>query len=282
MEVKLACMTLPYSELPFERAREGIACAGYEYVAYGWSHQGAEVPDPLGGPDEVAEIRRKVEDAGLETVLLTAPGGGLTDDEGVTKFQRRMEQARELGCRFLLAHGPWEYESWPDKKHPPERWKEMTDPWFEAMTSLARDAESLGAHIVLKPHTGTTASGAVLRETIERIGSDAVRVCYDGGNVHFYEGLDPVEDIKICADLVEAICVKDHKGPRANPLFPCPGEGDVDHPGMLRVLKEYGFNGPCCVERFEGPHKKAEMPPELLDRLAGETLEYLRGAVAEI
>ena len=282
MEVQLGCLTLPYSELPFERALEGIASAGYQYVGYGWPHQGAEAPDPLAGPEEVAEVRRKVEDAGLATAMLTAPGGTLDAEDGVTKFQRRLEQAGEVGCRFLLAHAPWEYESWPDKKYPPQRWQEITDPWFETMSGLAKDAERLGVHIVLKPHTGVSASGAVLRETIDRIGSEAVRVCYDGGNVHFYEGLDPVEDIKLCAELVEAICVKDHEGPRANALFPRPGEGDVDHPAMLSVLKPYGFHGPCCVERFEGPHKKAEMSPELIDRLAAETFEYLRDAVGKI
>ena len=36
---QLACMTLPYSNFPLERALKGIASAGYRYVAWGTTHQ---------------------------------------------------------------------------------------------------------------------------------------------------------------------------------------------------------------------------------------------------
>src|SRR5687768_8236486 len=43
---QIACMTLPYSAFPLERALTGIKSAGYEYVAWGTSHQesGGRVP----------------------------------------------------------------------------------------------------------------------------------------------------------------------------------------------------------------------------------------------
>ena len=38
---QLGCMTLPYAAFPLERALEGIRKAGYEYVAWGTTHENA-------------------------------------------------------------------------------------------------------------------------------------------------------------------------------------------------------------------------------------------------
>ena len=55
--------------------------------------------------------------------------------------------------------------------------------------------------IALKPHMGLTATSWEQLDTLARIGSPAVRACYDGGNVHYYEGLSPEEDLKEIAAL---------------------------------------------------------------------------------
>ena len=45
---QLACMTLPYAEFPLDRALKGIAAAGYEYVAWGTTHQNSpDRKDPV-------------------------------------------------------------------------------------------------------------------------------------------------------------------------------------------------------------------------------------------
>ncbi len=36
---QIACMTLPYSRFPLQRALTGIKAAGYSYVAWGTTHQ---------------------------------------------------------------------------------------------------------------------------------------------------------------------------------------------------------------------------------------------------
>src|SRR5262245_47430663 len=44
---QLACMTLPYSEFPLQRALTGIQSAGFKYVAWGTAHKesdGKSVP----------------------------------------------------------------------------------------------------------------------------------------------------------------------------------------------------------------------------------------------
>ena len=38
-QFQIACMTLPYSRFPLQRALTGIKAAGYRYVAWGTTHQ---------------------------------------------------------------------------------------------------------------------------------------------------------------------------------------------------------------------------------------------------
>lgn len=282
MDFKIGCQTLPYSELPLDRALAGIARAGYKYVCYGTTHEKAPAVNPDWTDEQTLDLKRRTEDLGLTPVMTFMPSGGVTGEAGVDGVKKRLDQGKLLGLDCVLAWGPWGYESWPGKKYSNAAWREMSDEWFRLMEPVARHAEAIGMMIVLKPHTGLTAYGNVLRDTIERIGSPMVQACYDGGNVSFYEGLDPALDIQDCADLVKAICVKDHSGPRANPVFPVPGSGDVNDRAMLEVLRPYNFTGPVVVERFEGPFKKAEMIPELIDALAAQARVYLEAVKADL
>lgn len=282
MDIKIGCQTLPYSELPLGRALEGIARAGYKYVCLGTTHEKQPAFDPAWSEAQTLELGRRVEDAGLVPVMAFQVSGGPTGEGGVDLWKKRLDQGKLLGMDCLLGWGPWEYESWPGKKYGLAVWRGMCDDWFRAMEPVARHAEAVGMMIVLKPHTGLTAYGNILRQTIERVGSPMVQACYDGGNVHFYEGLDPALDIQDCADLVKAICVKDHIGPRANPVFPVPGAGEVSDKGMLEALKPFDFHGPMVVERFEGPFKKTEMLPELIDALAAQARVYLERVADEV
>ena len=59
-EFQPACMTLPYSQFPLQRALEGIKAAGYQFVAWGTSHRevaGQSTPVmPADAPPERGEL----------------------------------------------------------------------------------------------------------------------------------------------------------------------------------------------------------------------------------
>src|SRR5438034_896197 len=128
--------------------------------------------------------------------------------------------------------------------------------YHEAYRELAPLAQQAGVTLLLKPHTGSTATSKECLETMEAIAHPAVQICYDAGNVHFYEGLAPEEDVMPILPYVKALCLKDHQGPRANANFPVPGEGAVDHQLLFSRLKEGGFSGPMVLERVDGTLKK--------------------------
>src|SRR4051794_20812727 len=64
---QIACMTLPYSRFPLERALEGIQAAGYRFIAWGTTHQeagGKRVPVLAGDapPGRAKELGKRCRD----------------------------------------------------------------------------------------------------------------------------------------------------------------------------------------------------------------------------
>ena len=49
-QFQIACMTLPYSAFPLERALSGLQAAGYRYVAWGTAHENVPVMAPDAPP----------------------------------------------------------------------------------------------------------------------------------------------------------------------------------------------------------------------------------------
>src|SRR5215475_3817075 len=74
-QFQVACMTLPYTPFPFERALDGIRNAGYRHVAWGHTHRDANgtsrqllaVED---APGEAARLAARCRNMGLEPVMM--------------------------------------------------------------------------------------------------------------------------------------------------------------------------------------------------------------------
>jgi sugar phosphate isomerase/epimerase len=121
--------------------------------------------------------------------------------------------------------------------------------------------------VTIKPHTGNTATAAVIADTLRTIGSPHILGSYDPGNVRFYEGIEPSEDLPAIAAQTVSLVAKDHRGKRAEVDFPIPGEGDVDFASIFATLRSANFTGPVVVERLDGANGEfsANSPIEVLD-----------------
>lgn len=163
-----------------------------------------------------------------------------------------MDFLQELGVTELLCLGVSSYHSFPTEPMSDAELAPLYQAFIERYREHAAEAERRGMIITLKPHTGNTATAQVVLDTIAAIGSDAVRGCYDPGNVRFYEGIDPAVDFALLADRTASFVAKDHAGDRADSNFPVPGEGDCDFATMFADLHRTGFEGPVIVERLDG------------------------------
>jgi sugar phosphate isomerase/epimerase len=154
-------------------------------------------------------------------------------------------------------------------------WEPLCERFYAAMEKCVRHAESVNVTIAMKPHTGITANGKACMQVVKRIVSPRFQICWDAGNVSFYEGIWPDPDLPDLAPHVKAVCLKDHKGMRGEANFPIPGQGQIDHEGMFRTLFEGGFSGPLALERIDGTDKAPTLTAEVIDQRIATAYQYL-------
>lgn len=261
-QVKLTCMTLPYIKHSFERSLQGISEAGYRYIAFGLPHAGSDVPDE-NDPNAATKLQRLFDQYGVEPIMLVSTNQ-LGPGQTIERARQRFETAKALGIPELLSLGTWGYKEFPNTPLPQEELQHKVDSFAARFREVAVLAEEYGIVVTLKPHTGNTATAQHLLDTIASIGSPFVRACYDPGNVHYYEGIDPVQDMqKLQVSRITSFIAKDHRGVRAVNDFPIPGKGDIDFTAMFRQLKQGGFSGPVVVERVDGTNAVTPTVEEL-------------------
>src|SRR5579862_6339971 len=102
---QIACMTLPYQQFPLQRALDGIARAGYRYVAWGTVH--LEAPGDRrpalavdAPPADAKRLAARCRDMGLAPAMMFSTVQ-LEDPAGAAAHLRRIEQAAAAGIPFL-------------------------------------------------------------------------------------------------------------------------------------------------------------------------------------
>ena len=148
----------------------------------------------------------------------------------------------------------------------------------EHFKKIADEAAARDLIISIKPHTGNTATAGTIMKTLEEIGKPNAGGSYDPGNVQYYEGVNAAEDFPLMAAKTHSLLIKDHKGKRADRVFPIPGEGDVDFPKIFKTLKEVQFDGNIVVERVSSDFSDA---PEVIDEYMIKTRENLERMLEE-
>ncbi len=273
---RLGCQTLPYQFLPFSRALEGIGKAGYRYVMLGSNHMKKPVFTPALSPGGRAQLRTQLRDANLEPFMSFL---GLTSDvrtpQGIKEWMEELDLCAEFGIRTTVAMGPKYYVHFPARPKRAADWRRDVDEYYAAITPAVRHAESVGVTITVKPHAGIVATAKAGLAAMQRLISDRFKICWDAGNVAYYEGIYPDPDLPDLAPDVKAVCIKDHLGLRGQDDFPVPGSGQINHEQMFRILFGAGFNGPMAVERIDGTDHMADMPAELIDQRIAAARNYL-------
>ena len=261
---QIACMTLPYSQFPLERALKGIQGAGYKYVAWGTTHAesaGERVPviAPDAPPQKAKDLAARCRDLGLEPLMMFSmvyPEA----KEGLEVLTQRIRQAAAGGIPQVLTFG---HTEGGDRKL-----------WIERFRKLGPIARSNNVLIVVKQHGGTTGTGEVCAEIIREAADEGIKVNYDAGNVMDYLDVDPIPDIRKCAPEVRSFCIKDHRNfPRDEDCGP--GLGEIDHYKLLEPVAWTGLAMPLCCENIFAPVLPRPDAPEGVDRLARRAREFL-------
>ncbi len=260
---QIACMTLPYSRFPFDRALSGLKAAGYRYVAWGTTHRDGAGESPViaadAPPDRAKELAGRCRDLGLEPLMMFSMVYPEAPD-APTILRSRIRQAAAGGLRHVLTFG---HTKGGNRKLWVQRFKELGP--------MARDH---GVTIVVKQHGGETGTGAACAAIVREVNDEGIKVNYDAGNVMDYLDVDPIPDLRSCAEDVRSFCIKDHRN------FPkdedCgPGFGEIDHYKLLSLVAFTGREMPLCCENIFAPLIPRPAEPEGVDTLARRAREFL-------
>ena len=262
-QFQVGCTTLPYASFPFERALKGIQSAGYKHVALYTTHKVDGKPVPVIAPDDPPEKAREVgqrcRDLGLEPSFMFS---GIYPEakNGLEVLTQRLKQAGAGKIAQVLTFG-----------HTKGGNRAV---WIDRLKQLGPIARDQGVLLVVKQHGGETGTGTACAEITREVADEGVKVNFDAGNVLDYLNLDPIPDLKACADEVRSFCIKDHRN------FPkdedCgPGLGEIDHYKLLHAVGWTGRPMPLACENIFAPLVPRPKDAEGVDEMARRAREFL-------
>ena len=264
----IGCLERPWFETKspwsYDTALDGIKAAGYKLMGLLRS-SGKE--EPLIGssatPEYLAGLKKRIAARGLAVNM-----GALrisreqTLDEQIKDIRQQIDNGKTVGVEFLLTFGagsPGQYED-----------------YYKLMRDAAPYAQERGLKVVLKPHGGASGASEEILRCLDKIKHPNFKVWFDAGNILYYTGKDPVEQLKPIAEQVTGLCAKDCSGQKGSVTLQF-GTGKVDFRAVFAVLKEAGFHGPTMVECCA-----PGATPEIITANARQNREYLEKVFATL
>jgi sugar phosphate isomerase/epimerase len=230
----VGCFNRPWTTWSFDEALKQIKAAGYDTV--GLLTRTKEEPFTGADADATYLARLKQRIAGSR---LTANMAALRTRhdiplaESIRETRRQIDNARTLGLDHLLTFGV-------DKR-------EEYEHYYKVMRDAAAYAAERSIRLVMKPHGGSSGASAEITAALQSVGHPNFKIWYDAGNIIYYTGKDPVEELKPIVQHVTGFCAKDCGAVEGDVMIQF-GTGKVDFRGVFAVLKAAGFSGPIMVE----------------------------------
>jgi sugar phosphate isomerase/epimerase len=233
----IGCFNRPWHEKTdwgLDTALDGMKAAGYKIT--GLLRTGAN--EPLIGTEATQEyldkLKKRIAARGLKVNMAALrTKNDLPLEEQIKRMRKQIDNAVFVGAEFGLTFGvnsAGEYEN-----------------YYKLMQNASAYAKDKGLKIVLKPHGGASGASEEIMRCMEKVNHPNFKVWFDAGNIIFYTGKDPVEQLKPIVQHVTGFCAKDcdKKGGSVALEF---GTGKVDFHAVFAEMKKAGFNGPIMVE----------------------------------
>ncbi len=129
-------------------------------------------------------------------------------EEAIADTRRQIDHARFLKLEWLLTFGV-------DNR-------EYYEKYYQMMSDAADYAQAAKIKLVMKPHGGSSGTAEEIQRCLARVNRPNFKIWYDAGNIVYYDGKDPVEELKPIAQYVTGFCAKDcdrERGRRDDPIW---------------------------------------------------------------
>jgi sugar phosphate isomerase/epimerase len=185
---------------------------------------------------EIARIDRKLRELDLTPISLSAHTQ-LQTDEGAARFGRAIDIAQGLGMRVVNTYTG-------DATSEAER-----EAYFANVAALCDQAARAGLKIGMETDSNMLPTAAIGVAILDRINRpDVLGFNYDPGNVVYYAGADPLDDIFFALPRLVHLHFKDKIGGKGVFNFPPPGDGELDMRRLIAILDQAGYQGPISAE----------------------------------
>ena len=229
--------SIVFAPLGIDEALEGLAAVGYRNIELGAVKGWFEHIDPDTVTDaELNRIQTKINDLGLNPVSISGHTQ-LQTPEGKERYSRVIDIAELLGmsyCNTFTGDATTEEER---------------EAYFTNVQELCDKAASKGLKIGMETDSNMLPTAKIGVDILARIDRPGVLgFNYDPGNVVYYTGADPVEDIDYALPQLVHFHFKDKIGGAGVFNFPPPGDGELDMAALLKKVNDAGYEGPISAE----------------------------------
>lgn len=227
-------------------------------------------------PAYLGDIKAVLDEKGMERVLAWGHPDGLEAGRNHEAWQEMNElipKSQSMGADIMrIVASSLMFRNEP---HGPQ-----IDAIVEMLTESVKIASDHGVVLAIENHIDYTS--AEIEEILQRVDSDALKVNFDTGNtLRMME--DPVAAARRLGPYTVATHTKDldacrHVRPEEWYFFSSVpvGTGLIDMPGVVRALKESGYDGVLAVE---SDHHKDHQDE---DQLVADSVAYLKNLLVEI
>ncbi len=264
-------------------ALELLAELGYEAVAL--TPDAGQLDPYRLRAEEVAEVRRRADQLGLELTVETGARflldprrkhrPTLLEDDPRERARRAdflvrcVDLAADLGASVVsLWSGAAPDGSVGDRRDGPRAREELWQRLCAGLVTVLERGREQGVQIAFEPEPGMFVERpAGYEELLARLGreGDELGLCLDVGHCQCTGDLPVDAVIRRLSPRLVLVHLDDIKdGVHVHRLF---GEGDLDLPGVLSALLEAGFDGVAAVELSRDGHRGPEVAAEAMRRL---------------
>ncbi len=230
----IGCFNRPWTTWSFDDALRQIKAAGYQTTGLLSRTKNEAFIGADATPEYLASLKQRIAASGLKANMgALRTRHNIPLDESIKETRRQVENAAMLDLTYLLTFGvdrPEEYEH-----------------YYKVMSDAAAYAQERKLRLVMKPHGGSSGASDEIVAVIKAVQHPNFKIWYDAGNIIYYTGKDPIEELKPIARHVTGFCAKDCGEVKGDVMIQF-GTGKVNFAGVFAVLKAAGFDGPLMVE----------------------------------
>jgi sugar phosphate isomerase/epimerase len=231
---KIGCFNRPWTSWSFDDALKQIKAAGYDTAGLLTRTKEEPFIGSDAAPEYLAQLKERIAASGLKANMgALRSRHNIPLEDSVKDVRTQIGNAAGLGLEYLLTFGvdrPEEYEH-----------------YYKVMSDAAAYSAERHIKLVMKPHGGASGASDDIIAGMKAVNHPNFKIWYDAGNIIYYTGKDPIEELKPIARHVTGFCAKDCAAVKSDVMIQF-GTGKVDFAGVFGVLKAAGFDGPIMVE----------------------------------